>query len=342
MGRIRTGTSLSTLVEPDELDERGHMSVLVTGGAGFIGSNLVAALVADGSRVRVLDDLSTGSMANLGEVSEDVEVMVGDVRAPDQVRRALDGVEVVYHLAALPRVARSVVDPFGTHLVNVNGTLNVLVAARDAGVRRVVFASSSSVYGDTPTLPKSEDMAPRPQSPYAASKLAGEGYCRAFASVFGIETVSLRFFNAFGPRQDPTAEYAAVIPRFITRMIASQPPVIFGDGKQSRDFTYIDNVVHGCVLAAEAGSEAVGESINVACGSRITLLDLAATLNEILGTDLDPEFQEARPGDVMHSEAAIGKAADLVGYSPQVEVREGLERTVAWFHREAPILWGSR
>jgi UDP-glucose 4-epimerase len=280
-------------------------------------------------------------MANLRDVADEVEVMVGDIRAPDQVRRAMDDVDTVYHLAALPRVARSVADPFGTHLVNVNGTLNVLVAARDSGVRRVIFASSSSVYGDTPSLPKQEDMAPRPQSPYAASKLAGEGYCRAFSNVYGVEAVSLRFFNVFGPRQDPTAEYAAVIPRFITRLIAGQRPLIFGDGKQSRDFTYIDNVVSGCLLAAKAGAAAIGESINVACGSRITLLDLASTLNEILGTELEPQFEEARPGDVAHSEAAIDKAADLLGYAPQVEVREGLERTVVWFRERAPILWGT-
>lgn len=318
------------------------MDVLVTGGAGFIGSNLVAALAARGSRVRVLDDLSTGSMANLKEVADDVEVIVGDIRAPDQVRRALAGVEVVFHLAALPRVARSVADPFGTHLVNVNGTLNVLSAAHEMGIRRVVFASSSSVYGDTPTLPKHEDMNPRPQSPYAASKLAGEAYCRAFSSVYDIETVALRFFNVFGPRQDPAAEYAAVIPRFITRMIGGERPVILGDGKQSRDFTHIDNVVRGCLLAAEARQAAVGETINVACGSRITLIDLVTTLDELLGTDLEPEFGEPRPGDVRHSEAAIDKAAELLGYRPEVELREGLERTVAWFAEEAPILWGSR
>jgi UDP-glucose 4-epimerase len=318
------------------------MPVLVTGGAGFIGSNLVDALIAGGSRVRVIDDLSTGSMANLRVAGDDVEVIVGDVRAPDQVRRALAGTDVVFHLAALPRVARSVADPFGTHLVNVNGTLNVLSAAHEMGIRRVVFASSSSVYGDTPTLPKHEEMNPRPQSPYAATKLAGEAYCQAFSSVFDIETVALRFFNAFGPRQDPAAEYAAVIPKFITRMIAGQRPVISGDGKQSRDFTHIDNVVRACLLAAEAGPAAVGESINVACGSRITLIELVASLNEILGSDLEPEFTEARPGDVRHSEAAIEKAAELLGYRPKVGLREGLDRTVAWFAEEAPIRWGSR
>ena len=318
------------------------MSVLVTGGAGFIGSNLVAALVADGSSVRVLDDLSTGSMANLGEVSEDVEVMVGDVRAPDQVRRALDGSEVVYHLAALPRVARSVADPFGTHLVNVNGTLNILVAARDAGVRRVVFASSSSVYGDTPTLPKHEDMAPRPQSPYAASKVAGEGYCRAFSNVFGMQAVSLRFFNVFGPRQDPSGEYATAVPRFISRLLAGERPTIFGDGKQSRDFTHIDNVIRACRLAAEASRDIAGEAINVGCGERTSLLELIDMMNDIIGTSIEPVFAEPRPGDVRDTEASVEKARELLGYTPAVGLREGLERTVAWFAREAPILWGSR
>ena len=318
------------------------MSVLVTGGAGFIGSNLVAALVADGSSVRVLDDLSTGSMANLGEVSEDVEVMVGDVRAPDQVRRALDGSEVVYHLAALPRVARSVADPFGTHLVNVNGTLNILVAARDAGVRRVVFASSSSVYGDTPTLPKHEDMAPRPQSPYAASKVAGEGYCRAFSNVFGMQAVSLRFFNVFGPRQDPSGEYATAVPRFISRLLAGERPTIFGDGKQSRDFTHIDNVVRACRSAAEAPRHIAGEAINVGCGERTSLLELIDMMNDIIGTSIEPVFAEPRPGDVRDTEASVEKARELLGYTPAVGLREGLERTVAWFAREAPILWGSR
>lgn len=317
------------------------MEVLVTGGAGFIGSNLVAALLAQGRRVRVLDDLSTGSMLNLREVAEDVEVVIGDVRAPDQVRKAMAGTEVVFHLAALPRVARSVADPFTTHLVNVNGTLNVLLAAHEMGLRRVVFASSSSVYGDTPSLPKHEEMALRPQSPYAASKLAGEAYCRAFSSVFDIETVSLRFFNAFGPRQDPTAEYAAVIPKFITTMLAGERPVIFGDGTQSRDFTHIDNIVRACGLAADAGPRAVGEAINVATGSRISLLDLVAALNEVLGSDLEPASGEPRPGDVRHSEAAIDKAAELIGYRPEVGVRDGLARTVTWFTERAPILRGS-
>ncbi|MGH2678162.1 MAG: SDR family NAD(P)-dependent oxidoreductase [Actinomycetota bacterium] len=317
------------------------MRALVTGGAGFIGSNLASALVADGVAVRVLDDLSTGSMANLREAADEVEVVVGDVRAPDQVREAMADVDTVYHLAALPRVARSVADPFGTHLVNVNGTLNVLVAARDAGVRRLVFASSSSVYGDTPTLPKGEDMAPRPQSPYAASKLAGEGYCRAFSNVYGLEAVSLRFFNVFGPRQDPTGEYATAVPRFISRMLAGLPPTIFGDGKQSRDFTHIDNVVKACRLAADADRGVAGEAINVGCGDRTSLLDLIDLLNDLLGATIEPEFADPRPGDVRDTEASVEKAEQLLGYRPEIDLREGMARTVAWFRDEAPILWGS-
>jgi UDP-glucose 4-epimerase len=314
---------------------------LVTGGAGFIGSNLASALVADGVAVRVLDDLSTGSMANLLDVADDLEVVAGDIRAPDQVRRAMEDVDTVYHLAALPRVARSVADPFGTHLVNVNGTLNVLMGARDAGVRRLVFASSSSVYGDTPTLPKSEDMAPRPQSPYAASKLAGEAYCRALSNVYGLEAVSLRFFNVFGPRQDPTGEYATAVPRFISRMLAGLPPTIFGDGKQSRDFTHIENVVRACRLAAETGRDVAGEVINVGCGDRTSLLDLIDLLNGILGTTIEPEFADPRPGDVRDTEASVEKASRLLGYRPLVDLRQGMAQTVAWFTDEAPILWRS-
>ncbi len=305
------------------------MDALVTGGAGFIGSNLVRALVAAGGSVRVLDDFSTGSKENLGGLDE-VELLVGDVRDSEAVREAVQGAEVVHHLAALPSVARSVLDPVASHRVNAEGTLNVLVAARDAGVRRVVYASSSSVYGDTPTLPKHEGMPVSPMSPYAASKLAGEAYCRAFARSYDLETVSLRFFNVFGPRQDPGSEYSAVIPRFIGRMLAGEPPEVFGDGAQSRDFTYVDNVVEACVLASGAGPEASGEAINVGCGERVSLVQLARTLGELLGTDLPPIFAAPRPGDVRHSQAAISKARELLGYRPSVGLREGLERTVAW------------
>lgn len=307
------------------------MDVLVTGGAGFIGSNLVRSLAGSGDRVRVLDDLSTGSEENLRDVEGSLEVLIGDVRDAETVRQAMLGVEVAFHLAALPSVARSVASPVTVNEVNVGGTLTVLLAARDEGTRRVVYASSSSVYGDTPTLPKHEDMPVNTLSPYAASKFAGEAYCRAFSRVYGLETVSLRFFNVFGPRQDPSSEYAAVIPLFATRMLSGQAPLVFGDGGQSRDFTYVDNAIQACHLAASAGPQAVGEAMNIGCGERISIRYLVEALGEILGTRLDPQFTSPRPGDVRHSEAAITKARDLLGYQPLVDVREGLARTVSWF-----------
>jgi UDP-glucose 4-epimerase len=307
------------------------MDVVVTGGAGFIGSNLVRALIDGDHRVRVVDNLSTGSLANLEGVQQDVEIDQADVRDANAMRRALEGAEVVFHLAALPSVSRSVEDPVGTNGVNVNGTLAVLMAAREASVRRVVYASSSSIYGDVPTLPKHEEMAPAPRSPYAAAKLAGESYSRAFTRVFGLETVSLRFFNVFGERQDPASEYAAVIPRFATRMLAGERPVIFGDGDQSRDFTYIENAVGACMLAAKAGPAAAGEVMNVACGARTSLRELVAMLNSTLGTELEPEFGQPRAGDVRHSEASIDRAAELLGYLPSVDVPDGLQTTVQWF-----------
>jgi UDP-glucose 4-epimerase len=307
------------------------VNALVTGGAGFIGSNLVRALAADGHAVRVLDDFSTGRKENLDGVADDVQVVEGDVRDPDQVRAAVDGVEVVHHLAALPSVARSVADPRGSHQVNVDGTLNVLLAAVDAGVRRLVYASSSSVYGDTPVLPKHEEMPVSPRSPYAAAKLAGEAYCRAFAHVSALETVCLRFFNVFGPRQNPASQYAAVVPRFATRMLAGQPAEVTGDGRQTRDFTYVANAVTACRLAATAGAEAVGQAMNVGCGDRISVLHLVDLVNGLLGDRVEPVFMPARPGDVRDSQAAIAKAARLIGYRPLVPVRDGLADTVRWF-----------
>ena len=313
------------------------MAVLVTGGAGFIGSNLVRFLAASGNDVRVLDDLSTGSTDNLAELGASVATITGDVRDVDTVREAVAGAEVVYHLAALPSVARSLLDPVTTHRVNVDGTLNVLEAARVAGVRRVVYASSSSVYGDTPVLPKDESMPPSPRSPYAASKLAGEAYCRAYATAYGLQTVSLRFFNVFGPRQDPASEYAAVVPRFITRMLAGEQPEIFGDGQQSRDFTFVGNAVQACALAGTA-PQASGEHVNVGCGDRISLLDLVEAINGLLGTNIQPDFLPPRRGDVRHSQADISKARDLLGYRPEVAVTEGLARTVAWFSRREAVV----
>jgi nucleoside-diphosphate-sugar epimerase len=307
---------------------------LVTGGAGFIGSSLTSALVARGDEVRVLDSFLTGRAENLADLP-DVEVIRGDVRDVEGLRAAMKGVDRVLHQAAVPSVARSLADPILSDASNIGGTLNVFIAARDAGVPRVVFASSSSVYGDTPTLPKVETMPPSPLSPYAVTKLTGEYYARVFHRLYGLETVALRYFNVFGPRQDPTSDYAAVIPLFITAMARGDRPKIFGDGTQSRDFTYIDNVVHANLRAAEAPGVG-GEVFNVACGQRYTLLDLVAALNTILGTSLEPVFNERRQGDVMHSLADIDKARTLLGYDPPISFEEGLERTVAWLRSYAP------
>jgi UDP-glucose 4-epimerase len=307
------------------------VNVLVTGGAGFIGSNLVRSLAADGHAVRVLDDFSTGRKENLDGVAGEVQLVEGDVRDRLQVRNAVADVEVVHHLAALPSVARSVADPRASHEVNVDGTLNVLLAAGDAGVRRLVYASSSSVYGDTPVLPKHEEMPVSPRSPYAAAKLAGEAYCRAFSHVYPLETVCLRFFNVFGPRQNPASQYAAVVPRFVTRMLGGEPAEITGDGRQTRDFTYVANAVEACLLAAAAGPRAVGQAMNVGCGDRISVLDLVDLINGLLGNRIEAVFTAARPGDVRDSQAAIAKAARLIGYRPLVPVRDGLAETVRWF-----------
>jgi UDP-glucose 4-epimerase len=307
---------------------------LITGGCGFIGSHLVAALVERGDTVRVLDNLSTGRRENLGALSADVELLEGDLRDAEGVRRAVEGVEYVLHQAALASVPRSVEAPIPTHEADATGTLHVLVAAREAGVRRVVYAGSSSAYGDSPTLPKQEDMPVRPLSPYAAAKLAGEHYCAAFARSYGLETVTLRYFNIFGPRQDPQSQYAAVVPRFATAMLAGRPPTIYGDGTQSRDFTYVDNAVQANLLALDAPN-AVGESINVACGERYSLLDLVGALNAVLGTAIVPHHDPRRTGDVMHSLASIEKAERLLGYRPHVTFPEGLRRTVAWYQARA-------
>lgn len=311
--------------------ERSTVAVLITGGAGFIGSNLVRRLIGLEEGVTVLDDLSTGRAPNLEGLEDSVEFLEGSICDPALVRRACRRVEVIYHLAALPSVARSVEDPVRTNDVNVGGTLQVLLAARDAGVRKVVFASSSSIYGNTPTLPKSELMVPTPLSPYAASKLAGEGYCSAFTKLFGIETIALRFFNVFGPRQDPNSEYAAVVPRFVTSVLETRHPVIFGDGLQSRDFTFIDNVVDACLLAAAAGSGASGRSFNIGCGGRVSLLALLADIQRIADQHVEPTFMPERPGDVRDSEAAIESARKFLGYHPRTTVTDGLARTVAWF-----------
>ncbi len=305
-------------------------TTLVTGGGGFIGSHLLDRLLDLGHHVRALDNFSTGRRDNLRRTLAHIELIEGDLRDPDTVRRAAQGAEIVLHQGALPSVPRSVNDPRTTNAVNVEGTLNVLLAAREAGVRRVVVASSSSVYGDTPTLPKVETMPPTPRSPYAISKLAAEQYTCTFAPLYGLETVALRYFNVFGPRQDPTSQYSGVIALFCTAALQGRPYTLQGDGLQSRDFTYVENVVQANLLAASA-PDVSGQAFNVACGERITLLDLIATLNQLVGRELPIEHSPARAGDVRHSLADIGKARNLLGYAPVVDVAEGLARTLAWY-----------
>ncbi len=309
---------------------------LVTGGAGFIGSHIVDELVRRGERVRVLDDFSTGKRENLASVAHRVELKGGDIRDVATVKAAMLGVDYVLHQAALPSVPRSVADPMTTNEVNVTGTLNVLMAAREANVKRVVYASSSSVYGNNPTLPKREDMSTNPLSPYAVSKLAGENYCRAFHQVYGLPMVALRYFNVFGPRQDPASQYSAVIPRFIASLLRGEPPTIYGDGTQSRDFTYVANVVQANLLACHR-EEAVGQVINVACGERYTLLDLCRELAELTGKTFQPTFAPPRAGDVKHSMAAIDRARQLLDYAPDVGWREGLLGTAEWHVGQAQV-----
>jgi UDP-glucose 4-epimerase len=303
---------------------------LVTGGAGFIGSHLAERLVREGHTVRLLDDFSSGKEENLASFRSEIELVRGDIRDQDTVRRAAEGVDIVFHEAALGSVPRSVADPLTTHEVNITGTLNVFLAARDNGVKRVVYASSSSVYGETPELPKREDMSPQPLSPYALSKLAGEHYAGVFKHVYGFEIVSLRYFNIFGPRQDPESQYAAVIPRFITALLAGRRPIVYGDGLQSRDFTYVENVVNANLLASEAEGVA-GKTFNVACGGRYTLLELLAKLKAIIGSDIEPIHEAARAGDVRDSQASIEAAQRGFGYSVSVGFSEGLRRTVEWY-----------
>lgn len=303
---------------------------LVTGGAGFIGSHMVSALLDGGHRVRVVDNFSTGKRENLAHVADRIdlrEISITDRAALDE---AMDGVDYVFHLAALASVPRSVADPLANNEHNVTGTLNVLMAAREAGVRRVVYAGSSSAYGNAESEYKSEDMLPQPLSPYAVAKLAAEHYCQVFTEVYGLETVTVRYFNVFGPRQDPLSTYAAVIPKFITAMLDGRPPIVEGDGHQSRDFTYIANVVHGNLLACHTPGVA-GQTFNIAIGGSITLLEMIETLNAILGTRIEPVFTDPRPGDVKHSRASIDKARERLGFEPKVSFEDGLARTVAWY-----------
>jgi len=306
------------------------MNVLVTGGAGFIGSHLAEALVRRGHRVRVLDDFYSGHRENLAPVRRDVEIVRGDCAEARTARRAVKGVEVVFHEGAIPSVARSVADPLRSRRANGTATLTMLLAARDAGARRFIYASSSSVYGDTPTLPKRETMEPHPLSPYAVEKLTGEHYLRIFHRLFGLETLSLRYFNIFGPRQDPTSPYSGVISRFATALIAGKTPVIFGDGLQSRDFTYVGNVVEAN-LRALAAPRLEGEAVNVATGRRVTLRALLAQMARALGGSGKARYEPARAGDVRHSLADVTKARRLLGYRPRIGLDEGLEKTMAWY-----------
>jgi nucleoside-diphosphate-sugar epimerase len=303
------------------------LKALVTGGAGFIGSNLALALMARGHDVRLLDNFSTGHRANLEPL--DAEVVEGDLRSYERVAAAVGGVEVVFHQGALPSVPRSIQDPLTSTAVNVEGTLNVLLAARDAGVRRVVFASSSSVYGDAPGMPRRESQPLSPLAPYAVSKLAAEQYCMVANRVYGVETVALRYFNVFGERQDPLSGYAAVIPKFIRMMLDGQRPTIFGDGQTSRDFTHVENVVEAN-LAAAVEPAAAGRVMNIAVGSSHTLNELVSELQGLVDSELEPEYGPQRPGDVSESLADISLARELLGYEPSIEFEEGLQRTIAW------------
>lgn len=306
---------------------------LVTGGAGFIGSHLTEALRSRGDEVRVVDNLSTGKLANLAHVSG-VEFVNGDVADLDVARAAVRDIDFVLHQAAIPSVPRSVADPVRSNKANVDGTLNILVAARDAGVKRLVFAGSSSVYGSAPGLPKDESMPTAPMSPYALQKLASELYCQMFYRLYGLETVVTRYFNVFGPRQDPGSPYSGVISLFVTALSAGKRPMVHGDGGQTRDFTYVANVVDG-VLKAVAAPGVAGEVFNLATNHRVSLLDLLGALAREMGVTAEPEFGDARTGDVRDSLADIGKARRLLGYEPVVPFAEGLRRTVAWYQAQA-------
>ncbi len=304
---------------------------LVTGGAGFIGSSIAEAVLKAGDTVRVIDDFSSGRRENLEGLPGKVELLQGTIVDPALVARAVKGVEVVFHQAAIPSVPRSVEAPAATMLAGVQGTTVVLDEARRAGVRKVIFAASSAAYGDTPTLPKIETMPDRPLSPYAVSKVAGEHLMRVFAQLYGLETVSLRYFNVFGPRQDPKSEYAAVIPKFITAALRKERPIVFGDGEQTRDFCHIDNAVHANLLAATTSRKLAGEVLNIACGQRTSLNELLAILAELTGVRMPADYRPKRAGDVKDSLADIGQAHEVLGYEPRVDLRTGLERTLAAF-----------
>ncbi len=311
------------------------MKFLVTGGAGFIGCNIARKLLKDGHSVRILDNFSSGRLENLHEIIDKIELIEGDIRDYWTVVRAVEGMEYILHQAALPSVPRSVANPLTSNEVNINGTLNLLEAARHAKVKKFVSASSSSVYGETVELPKRESMVPSPLSPYAITKLTTEYYLKVYWQLYKLPTVSLRYFNIFGPRQSPKSEYAPVIPKFITCLLANKPPVVFGDGEQSRDFTFIENCVQANLLAA-LNDDIVGESVNVACGGQYTLNDLLKQLRRIIGVDTKARYEPARVGDIRHSFAAIDRLKKF-GYQPTVDFSEGLRRTVEYFSKESQV-----
>jgi UDP-glucose 4-epimerase len=306
--------------------------VLVTGGAGFIGGHLVDALLAQGATVRVLDNFSTGRRSNIEHNLSRIELIEGDLRDEETCARAVRDIELIYHEAAIPSVARSVEDPVSSNEVNVGGTVKLLNAARKAGVKRVVYAASSSAYGETEVLPKVETMTPAPVSPYAISKLAGEQYMTTFGRLYGIKTCSLRYFNVFGPRQDPKSHYAAVIPKFVTSLLAGEAPVIFGDGEQTRDFCFIENVVAANMLAGKA--DVHGEVVNIACGDRVSLNQLVELMNVELGTRIAPKHADPRPGDIRHSLADIRAAQKLLGYEAKFDLRAGLRKTIDYYRSQ--------
>ena len=303
---------------------------LVTGGAGFIGSHISEELVKRDHEVRILDNYLTGKKENIASLLDKIEFIEGDIKDFETCQHALEGVDFVLHQAALPSVPRSIKDPLTTNENNIRGTLNVLLASREAKVKKVVIASSSSVYGDDTHLPKIEGRQGNPLSPYALSKLVGEHYCRIFSQIYGLPTVFLRYFNIFGPRQDPFSQYAAVIPNFITKMLKGEKPIIFGDGEQSRDFTFVSNVVEANILASKA-QDVSGEAFNIACGERTTVNSLVNTINEVLNKNIDPVHDEPRPGDVKNSYAEISKARKMLKYEPLVPFNEGLKKTINWY-----------
>ncbi|MFA5784753.1 MAG: SDR family oxidoreductase [Phycisphaerae bacterium] len=304
--------------------------ILVTGGAGFIGSNITKKLVEQGCFVRVIDNLLTGKKSNLADCIDSIEFIEADMGDPAVAARAVKDIDIVLHQGALPSVPVSVENPAATHRHCVDATVTMLIAARDAKVKRFVYAASSSAYGDTPTLPKIETMNVKPLSPYAAAKLTGEFYCSAFYSCYGLETISLRYFNVFGPHQDPTSQYAAAIPAFVTSILKDTPPTIYGDGEQSRDFTYIDNVVQANLLAARA-KKTSGEVINIACGDSVTVNQIIDMINKIVGRDVKPNYTDSRPGDVKHSLADITRAQKIIGYKVVVPFETGLEKAIQWY-----------